>query len=57
MWDAATVKGFLGGQADTDGLGDLALGGLAQLLGDVDVREARETWGWTLARTVSVSGR
>jgi type IV secretory pathway TraG/TraD family ATPase VirD4 len=52
IWDAATVKVVLGGQANADDLADLS-----RLLGDVEVTEASESWARGGERTVSVAPR
>ena len=52
IWDAATVKVVLGGQANADDLADLS-----RLLGDVEVKEASESWARGGERTVSVAPR
>jgi type IV secretory pathway TraG/TraD family ATPase VirD4 len=52
IWDAATVKIVLGGQASADDLGDIS-----RLLGDVEVRESSESWNRSGGRSVSVSTR
>jgi type IV secretory pathway TraG/TraD family ATPase VirD4 len=52
MWDAATVKVVLGSQANADDLADLS-----RLLGDVEVKEASESWARGGERTLSVAPR
>jgi type IV secretory pathway TraG/TraD family ATPase VirD4 len=52
IWDAATIKVVLGGQANADDLEDLS-----RLLGDVEVKEASESWGRGGERAFSVTSR
>jgi type IV secretion system protein VirD4 len=52
IWDAATVKVMLGGQANADDLADMS-----RLLGDVDVRETSESYSRWGDRSTSVSTR
>ena len=52
IWDAATVKVMLGGQANADDLADMS-----RLLGDVDVRETSESFSRWGDRSTSVSTR
>ena len=48
IWDAATVKVVLGGQANADDLADLS-----RLLGEVEVKEVTESWARGGERTVT----
>lgn len=52
IWDAATVKVLLGGQANAEDLADMS-----RLLGDVDVREASESYSRWGERSTTVSIR
>ncbi len=52
IWDAATVKVVLGGQANADDLADLS-----RLLGEVEVKEVTESWAGGGGRTVTVANR
>ena len=52
IWDAATVKVVLGGQANADDLADLS-----RLLGEVEVKEVTESWARGGERTVTVANR
>lgn len=52
IWDAATVKVMLGGQANAEDLADMS-----RLLGDVDVRETSESYSRWGERSTTVSIR
>jgi type IV secretory pathway TraG/TraD family ATPase VirD4 len=52
IWDAATIKVVLGGQANSDDLTDMS-----RLLGEVEVRETTESFGQGGQRSTTVAVR
>jgi type IV secretory pathway TraG/TraD family ATPase VirD4 len=52
IWDAATIKVVLGGQANSDDLTDMS-----RLLGEVEVRETTESYGQGGQRSTTVAVR
>ncbi len=52
IWDAATIKVVLGGQANTDDLTDMS-----RLLGEVEVRDTTESYGQGGQRSTTVAVR